>query len=130
MEAVAVPATIDAGNALEVLDSLKERAAAGGEPLTLDLAPLTLFDSSALSLLLQLVRERSADGAAAGESARSVPAAGSGVVLLNPPPKLRELAELYGVADMLFGAVAGPAALTNGRSVDRGDVRADLTGQA
>ena len=105
--AVAVPARIDAGNAVEVLDSLKQAAVAAGEqPLTLDLLPLVHFDSSALSLLLQLLRERSGRGATP-DAARI--AGSNGIILLNPPQKLQELAELYGIAEMLFGAVAGTA---------------------
>ncbi|MBA3478505.1 MAG: hypothetical protein H0T52_08935 [Lautropia sp.] len=109
MEAVAVPARIDAGNAVEVLDSLKQAAVAAGEqPLALDLLPLVHFDSSALSLLLELLRERSGRGTASGAAPDAARIAGSnGIVLLNPPQKLQELAELYGIAEMLFGAVAG-----------------------
>ena len=108
MQAIAVPARVDAGNAVDVLNSLREAtAAAGSQPVTLDLAPLQQFDSAALSLLLQLVRDRSGSVHGATETASEPRAAVSTfLILLNPPEKLQELAELYGVAEMLFGAVA------------------------
>lgn len=117
MQPIAVPARIDAGNAVEVLNSLKEATtAAGSLPVTLDLAPLQQFDSSALSLLLQLARDRSGSvhGAETAAEPRAAvtpgetPAVTPFLVLLNPPEKLQELAELYGVAEMLFGASVEP----------------------
>jgi ABC-type transporter Mla MlaB component len=141
MEAVAVPARIDVQNAGEVLELLREATQANGSMApALDLAPLKDFDSSALSLLLQLARDRSAalgSDAAGGSriaevpnaassanaahtadaanadhtahAASTLPGAGSQeaalrLSLLNPPRKLRALAELYGVEEMLFGA--------------------------
>jgi ABC-type transporter Mla MlaB component len=104
MVALTVPERIDADNATAMLASLTEALAGAGtatEPPTLDLAPLAVFDSSALSLLLQLERGLQAV-AAGGESGGTSPA----LVLLNPPAKLQELAELYGVAGLLFGAPA------------------------
>jgi ABC-type transporter Mla MlaB component len=120
MQAVAVPARIAADNAVQVLANLRE-ATRGltTQALALDLSPLREFDSAALSLLLQLARDRTAAaGAGASIAAKALPdsevdvRAGSGnsaaplLFLLNPPEKLRELAELYGVAPMLFGAPA------------------------
>lgn len=105
MEAVAVPSRIDVDNAAEVLENLRQATAgAAGMPPALDLAHLKDFDSAALSLLLQLARERSASAAASTSQN-----AGTGVplFLLNPPRKLRALAELYGVEEMLFGASTG-----------------------
>jgi ABC-type transporter Mla MlaB component len=132
VQAVAVPARIDADNALQVLDGLREatRGVADG-PVALDLSELREFDSSALSLLLQLVRER--EGAGSGERAAAsnddvpgVPADASTLplFLLNPPEKLQELAELYGVHEMLFGVRRG----ANGHDGQGGEVRQD--GQA
>lgn len=63
--------------------------AAGGSPAagaTIDLAPLERFDSAAVAALLALAR-----------------AAGSPPVFVNVPPKLRQLAALYGVDGLLFG---------------------------
>jgi len=102
MPTVAVPSRIDVGNAVEVLESLRAATqAAGVERPALDLAPLEVFDSSALSLLLQLVRDQSLPEK--GGATQAV----SGQILLNPPRKLRALADLYGVEEMLFGASAG-----------------------
>jgi ABC-type transporter Mla MlaB component len=107
MQAMAVPSRIDVTNAAQVLESLRG-ALAGAGPVRpeVDLASLKDFDSSALSLLLQLVRDR-----AASEGHGHAPTAGGqAMLLLNPPPKLRALAELYGVEEMLFGTVNGSAA--------------------
>ena len=117
MQAVAVPARVAADNAVQVLAGLREATrGVTGEALALDLSPLREFDSAALSLLLQLARDRTAaTGTGASVAAKALPAgssdasAASGLsaapvlFLLNPPEKLRELAELYGVAPMLFG---------------------------
>lgn len=100
MQAVTVAQRIEAENAVQVLAGLREAvAAAGPTPLTLDLSALKEFDSSALSLLLQLARQCTAGGSDA--------AAGQPPLLLNPPKKLQKLAELYGVAELLFPAPAG-----------------------
>ena len=118
MQAVAVPAKIAVDNAVQVLAALREATGGvNGDALALDLAPLREFDSAALSLLLQLTRDRSAtagggaslaaDGAV-GTPAGTVPSAAPLLFLLNPPDKLRELAELYGIAPMLFGGPGGP----------------------
>jgi ABC-type transporter Mla MlaB component len=104
MEVVAVPARIDVDNAAEVLENLRKatEGSVGMQP-ALDLAPLQHFDSAALSLLLQLARERGLSAAGASQkSGSAVP-----LFLLNPPRKLRELAELYGVEEMLFGTSTG-----------------------
>ena len=123
MQAVAVPARMAVDNAVQVLAALRDATRGlNGEALALDLSPLKEFDSSALSLLLQLARDRSArasgnasvaDKGAAGDDAgsidRTAAAAAPALFLLNPPEKLRELAELYGVAPMLFGAPGSAA---------------------
>jgi anti-anti-sigma factor len=99
MKALPVPARIDVDNAVQVLESLREAAApaASAAPMALDLSALRDFDSSALSLLLQLAREH------------NVTAERQSLFLVNPPRKLQELADLYGVAAMLFGAHAQAA---------------------
>lgn len=121
MQAVAVPARIAVDNAVQVLAGLREAiGGVSGEALALDLSPLREFDSSALSLLLQLARDRHplAEGGTSaavkrapardgGRSDRPATLASPLLFLLNPPDKLRELAELYGVAPMLFGAPDG-----------------------
>jgi ABC-type transporter Mla MlaB component len=112
MDAVAVPSRIDVDNAAEVLDSLRlATQAAGSTPPALDLAALQDFDSSALSLLLQLARERSpAATSDASDTSRAPGATGAvpSLLLLNPPHKLRALAELYGVEEILFAASSCP----------------------
>ncbi len=118
MQAVAVPARIAVDNAVQVLATLREAIrGVTGEALALDLSPLREFDSAALSLLLQLARDRTgatgggasvvtngAVGAAAGSATSAAP-----LFLLDPPEKLRELAELYGIAPVLFGVPDGLA---------------------
>ena len=130
MQSVEVPPRIDAENAVEVLAQLSQALAAGDlsgdsaggsgdgretsgaaarSPLALDLAPLKAFDSSALSLLLQLARSRRGEGGADGGAngngnGRDDMTPAQPLFLLNPPAKLQELAELYGVAAMLFGS--------------------------
>jgi len=94
--ALPIPERIDSENVLDVMAGLADacsRVAPAG-PLALDFSALKAFDSSALSMLLELSRRR-----------------GSAVSVLNPPPKLAELAELYGVDELLFGkAPDAPAA--------------------
>lgn len=104
MQAVAVPARIDAENAVEVLAQLSQATASGDSArMAVDLAPLQHFDSSALSLLLQLARSRHGTDQQQEHQQDQQPPP---LFLLNPPAKLQELAELYGVAEMLFGASA------------------------
>ena len=105
MQAVAVPARIDAENVVEVLAQLSQAIEGDAGRLAVDLAPLRHFDSSALSLLLALARGRRG---AEDPSRQDQP-----LFLLNPPAKLQELAELYGVAELLFGA---PARVSTGSS--------------
>ena len=117
MQAVAVPARIGVDNAVQVLAALRD-AARGTAPVALDLSPLREFDSSALSLLLQLARDRNGAGddngrrgdasaqaqdvASGGTGAAPAPSAHWPLFLLNPPDKLRELAELYGVPNSIW----------------------------
>ncbi len=60
---------------------------AAGSPLRIDAAALTQFDTAALALLLH--------------ARRAAKAAGRGFEVLGAPPKLRKLAQLYGVEDLL-----------------------------
>jgi phospholipid transport system transporter-binding protein len=68
-------------------EAAQVRAAAGRE-LRLSAAPLADFDSSALSLLLSAARQ-------CGEQGLSLKLDGA-------PPKLQELARVYGVAELLW----------------------------
>jgi ABC-type transporter Mla MlaB component len=87
-ESLRSPQRIEFDNVLTVLTEVGAACSqsAPSGPLTIDLANLVDFDSSAISMLFELARRRSAP-----------------VTVLNPPAKLAELAELYGVADLLFG---------------------------
>lgn len=80
--------------------------AGGAQPLSIDASALTQFDSSALAVLL--------------ECGRQATAAGRVLELRNAPPKLRQLARLYGlggllgVADTAAEPPDAPAAATSG----------------
>lgn len=69
--------------------------AAAGREVRLSAADLTDFDSSALSLLLSAARQCSEQGAS--------------LKLVDAPPKLRELARVYGVAELLWAVPAAAA---------------------
>ena len=95
---VSAPDRLDLASAMASVAALDRglRAGAGASgngPVQLDLSALKHFDSSALAVLLELRRRF---GGASGRFSA-----------VNPPVKLRELAEVYGVADLLFGS--GPA---------------------
>ena len=74
----------------------------GGTDTVLDLSGLAQFDSSALAVLLQLARERTGRTSARGAG----PGAPGRLRITGAPAKLHELAELYGVDELLFGAKA------------------------
>lgn len=93
------PARLEFGTAMAAVADLDRalRAADGpgarsGSGVGIDLSTLTHFDSSALAVLLELWRRF---GAASGPFAA-----------INPPPAFRALAEVYGVAGLLFGPSA------------------------
>ena len=66
----------------------------GAGPLVVDASPLVDFDSAALAVLLQ--------------ARRQADAAGRGFELRGAPPKLVQLAQLYGVAAVLGLPAAEP----------------------
>ena len=68
------------------------RARLAGGAGTIDLAALTVFDSAGVAALV----------AAARSAAGNAPPVA--VRFENPPAKMRALADLYGVAELLFGA--------------------------
>ena len=101
---VPAPARLEFGTAMAAVADLDRalRAAGGkdagagsdvgsgaGSGVGVDLSTLTHFDSSALAVLLELWRRF---GAASGRFA-----------VVNPPPAFQALAEVYGVAALLFG---------------------------
>jgi phospholipid transport system transporter-binding protein len=85
-------ATIDetAGLAL----ALPAAVATGSGPVRVDAGALQAFDTSAIALLLQ--------------ARRLAQAAGRGFEVVGAPPKLAELARLYGVEALLSLAPAPP----------------------
>ncbi|MET0544631.1 MAG: STAS domain-containing protein [Variovorax sp.] len=79
----------DAPDCLRMLQQGAASAAAGSSTVV-DASALTQFDSSAIAVLLECRREASA--------------AGRGFAVKGLPPRLRELAALYGVAGLLPAA--------------------------
>jgi phospholipid transport system transporter-binding protein len=83
-----LPAEITHAEASACLSMLLHAAHAEAETLTLvDAAALTRFDSSALAVLLECRRQCLQDG--------------KGFAVHALPARLRELAQLYGVAELL-----------------------------
>ncbi len=72
--------------------TLVQRLAAGSGPVEIDAAALERFDSSALSVLL--------------ECRRQAVAAGRAFAVTGAPPRLAELARLYGIEELLAPAPA------------------------
>ena len=95
-----LPAAVTLAQAQELLVQLTaavaDAAAGGGQLLVIDASAVLTFDSSALALLLEAQREARASGLVCR--------------LLQPPPKLIELARLYGVEALLGAAVEAVAA--------------------
>jgi phospholipid transport system transporter-binding protein len=87
-------ATLDQAAALAA--TLPAAVAGGGATFAVDARALQVFDSATIALLLQ--------------ARRAATAAGKGFEVLGLPPKLAELARLYGVADLL--ALPGSGAKT------------------
>jgi phospholipid transport system transporter-binding protein len=93
---IAAPDTIVFETAVAALAALDRGLRAATAAEAIDLAPLARFDSSALAVLLELGR-RHGQGRGPGN--------GAGFELANPPAPLLKLAEVYGVAGLLFGTV-------------------------
>jgi phospholipid transport system transporter-binding protein len=93
-----LPASLGASEAVGVLQRLSASIAADTtDPVVIDAAALVDFDSAALAVLLQCHREADA--------------AGRRLSLASAPPRLAQLARLYGV-DTLLGlndAAVSPA---------------------
>ena len=81
-----LPARLTMAEAFAVLAELQALPAPAG-PLRVDASGLTAFDSAALALLLQ--------------ARRLAQARGQAFELADPPPGLRQLAQLYGVGALL-----------------------------
>ena len=85
------PAELTNVQATALLQSLGEQLTAEpGSELTVDASAMERFDSSALAVLLQLRRDALAQGKTFS--------------VKGLPPRLRELAGLYGVAELLTAA--------------------------
>ena len=94
-------ATLDQVAALAA--ALPARVAEGSGPVRIDASALKDFDTSAIALLLQ--------------ARRLAQAAGRGFELSGAPPKLAQLAQLYGVAELLSPPPAeGSHPVSTGRS--------------
>jgi phospholipid transport system transporter-binding protein len=91
---VQLPATATIAEACELLGQL------GAGPERVDASALTSLDTSTIALLLEARRRAQARGAAFG--------------VVGAPPKLRELARLYGVEELLALSESppGPASAT------------------
>ncbi len=85
---LALPPSVGLDEAKAVLGTLKQAVVGGpAEALIVDAAALQSFDSSALAVLL--------------ECRRWAQASNRPFVLRDPPPRLNQLARLYGVASLL-----------------------------
>lgn len=92
-----LPAELTHAQAETCLNMLRKAARAEREPLVLvDATPLVRFDSSALAVLLECRRDCLHDGRR--------------FAVRGLAPRLRELADLYGVAPLLPAPEAGEAA--------------------
>ena len=88
---MALPATLTHAQATAVLHQLQKTLLSAKETCVLDASALQQFDSSALAVLLQ--------------ACRSAQAHGLHWQLEGAPPKLRQLAGLYGVQALLLPAL-------------------------
>ncbi len=82
-----LPATATLEQAATLAATLPAAVASGSGVLRVDASALTAFDSSTIALLLQ--------------AQRAAQAAGRGFEVSGAPPKLVELARLYGVDGLL-----------------------------
>ena len=92
MATFTLPATATLGETPALAQSVEAALAglAAGEPLRVDASALSAFDTSAVALLLHARRLASA--------------AGRGFELLGAPPKLTQLASLYGVGELIVSS--------------------------
>jgi phospholipid transport system transporter-binding protein len=96
MLSLALPAT----TTIDQVPALREEwathwAEIGGGELQIQAAALKAFDTSTLALLL--------------EAQRTAKAQGGSFVVLGAPPKLIELAKLYGIEELVFSRVLADA---------------------
>ena len=86
MAVIALPQALTMGQARHVLAGLESAIGASAEP-RIDASALVTLDSAAIAVLLQCKR--------------IAQVAGKSLVIANIPPKLTELARLYGVEALL-----------------------------
>ena len=82
-----LPATATLDEAAALAEALPGSLAAGSGPLSIDAGALQSFDTSVIALLLQ--------------ARRLATAAGRGFQVTGAPAKLAQLAQLYGVEELL-----------------------------
>ena len=89
VQSFALPEVIDHENVQTILDQglLMLSQMGSGDSLSVDCSKLTQFDSSALSLVMGLLRQAQPMSAS--------------IVLEKVPEKLRSLAQVYGVAELV-----------------------------
>ncbi len=85
-----LPSVVTHGQALETVRGLKPQLVSQASAVVLDAAALTQFDSSALAVILACRRE--------------AVAAGKTFSVQGLPAKLSQLADLYGVAELVASA--------------------------
>jgi phospholipid transport system transporter-binding protein len=90
-----LPPALTLDRAAETLGTLRASAAGGQGTLAIDASGLADFDTTALALLLQ--------------ARRLAQSTGRPFEVNGAPPKLAQLAQLYGVAGLLGLAPAGEA---------------------
>ena len=82
-----LPATATLAQADELLLALQGELSGGSGPLCIDAAALQRFDTSVVALLLH--------------ARRQARAAGRDFAIVGAPPRLAQLAQLYGVEELL-----------------------------
>ena len=85
------PVVLTQAQALQTARELKAQVATQADGVVLDASALTQFDSSALSVMLACRREAMA--------------AGKTFIVQGMPPKLSQLAGLYGVCQLISSSV-------------------------
>ncbi|HQS32864.1 MAG: anti-anti-sigma factor [Polaromonas sp. 35-63-240] len=84
---IVLPASLTHASAADLVPSLKQAVRSQPTDVVADASALTEFDSSALAALLECRRE--------------AVAAGKTFSVQGAPPRLRQLAGLYGVAELI-----------------------------
>jgi phospholipid transport system transporter-binding protein len=91
-----LPPSSTLADAPALLQRLQQTLDSNSGPVRVDASALQSFDTSAVALLMH--------------ASRLARAAGRGFEVVGAPPKLEQLARLYGVEDLLSLSSAAPAA--------------------